>query len=126
MTERLSIDSERLYASLDELGRIGSYTDERTGLVGVNRLALTAADGEGRRHVVGQMRALGLEVRVDRIGNVLATFAGREPELPPVMIGSHIDSVQTAGRFDGCIHAGRCLLVGHARRGHRQVGVLKR
>ena len=103
MTERLSIDSERLYASLDELGRIGSYTDERTGLVGVNRLALTAADGEGRRHVVGQMRALGLEVRVDRIGNVLATFAGREPELPPVMIGSHIDSVQTAGRFDGCL-----------------------
>jgi N-carbamoyl-L-amino-acid hydrolase len=99
----LTIDRDRLYAELDALGRIGAYTDERTGLVGVNRLALTPADGEGRRHVVQRMRDLGLEVTVDRIGNVYGRRRGAEDRLAPVMMGSHIDSVPTAGRFDGCL-----------------------
>jgi N-carbamoyl-L-amino-acid hydrolase len=98
-----AIDAERLYRSLHTLGRIGSYVDETTGLTGVNRLALTAADGEGRRQVVTWMRELGLEVTVDQIGNVYARRDGRENALPPVMIGSHIDSVPTAGIFDGCL-----------------------
>lgn len=100
---RLSIDADRLYASLEALGKIGAYTDETSGLVGVRRLALTAEDGAGRRHVVGAMRALGLEVTIDRIGNVFARRRGRETGAKPVMIGSHIDSVATAGRFDGCL-----------------------
>jgi len=103
MTGRLSIRGERLYQELEFLSRFGRYTDRRTGLEGVNRLALTAADGEGRRHVVGRMRALGLEVTVDRIGNVYARRPGRRADLAPVMVGSHIDSVETAGRFDGCL-----------------------
>src|SRR5262245_20859414 len=103
MHAAISIDRSRLWNELEMLGRIGSYVDERTGLVGVNRLALTAADGEGRRHVVGRMRALGLEVTIDRIGNVYGRRRGREDGLDPVMMGSHIDSVPTAGRFDGCL-----------------------
>jgi N-carbamoyl-L-amino-acid hydrolase len=103
MSTTLSINRTRLYAELQALGRIGSYVDERTGLTGVNRLALTPADGEGRRHVVERMRALDLAVTVDRIGNVYARRRGREDELPPVMMGSHIDSVPTAGMFDGCL-----------------------
>jgi N-carbamoyl-L-amino-acid hydrolase len=99
----LSIDRDRLYAELDALGRIGAYVDERTGLTGVNRLALTPADGEGRRHVVQRMRDLGLAVSIDRIGNVYGRRAGAEDRLAPVMMGSHIDSVPTAGRFDGCL-----------------------
>jgi N-carbamoyl-L-amino-acid hydrolase len=99
----ISIDRDRLHAELDALGGIGAYTDPRTGLVGVNRLALTAADGEGRRHVVQRMRDLGLAVTVDRIGNAYARRPGTEDHLPPVMMGSHIDSVPTAGRFDGCL-----------------------
>jgi N-carbamoyl-L-amino-acid hydrolase len=99
----MNIQRDRLYDELDALGRIGAYRDERSGLVGVNRLALTPADGEGRRHVVGRMRALGLTVTIDRIGNVYARRRGSEDHLAPVMIGSHIDSVPTAGRFDGCL-----------------------
>jgi N-carbamoyl-L-amino-acid hydrolase len=99
----LSIHRDRLYAELDALGRIGAYRDDRSGLVGVNRLALTAADGEGRRHVVARMRELGLEVTIDRIGNAFARRKGREDSLAPVVVGSHIDSVPTAGRFDGCL-----------------------
>lgn len=99
----MNINRQRLFDELETLGRIGAYRDERTGLVGVNRLALTAADGEGRRHVVARMREMGLGVTIDRVGNVYARRAGRDDALAPVMMGSHIDSVPTAGRFDGCL-----------------------
>jgi beta-ureidopropionase / N-carbamoyl-L-amino-acid hydrolase len=98
----LSINRERLWASLEELGKIGRYFDETSQLWGVNRLALTEADGEGRQWVVRQMKALGLEVTIDRIGNVYGRRRGVE-NLKPVLLGSHIDSVPTAGRFDGCL-----------------------
>lgn len=103
MGDRLSIDARRLYASLQSLGAIGAYDDPRSGLRGVCRLALTAADGEGRRHVVAAMRDAGLEVSVDRIGNVFGRRPGRDGSLAPVLMGSHIDSVATAGIFDGCL-----------------------
>lgn len=99
----LSVDGARLYRSLQALGRVGAYQDERTGLTGVNRLALTDADGEGRRTVVGWMQELGLAVTIDRIGNVFARRRGRDEKAAPVMVGSHIDSVPTAGIFDGCL-----------------------
>jgi N-carbamoyl-L-amino-acid hydrolase len=102
-TSGLRIDSDRLYRTLQELGRIGSYHDQRLNLDGVNRLALTAADAEGRRRVVAWMEELGLTVQVDRIGNVHGWRAGRDPALAPVMMGSHIDSVSTGGIFDGCL-----------------------
>jgi N-carbamoyl-L-amino-acid hydrolase len=98
-----NINAERLWASLEALGRIGAYQDETAGLTGVRRLALTKEDGEGRRHVVAEMKAAGLDVTVDRIGNVYGRRKGREDALSPVMAGSHIDSVATAGRFDGCL-----------------------
>lgn len=103
MGTRLSIDGQRLHTALAALGSIGGYLDETTGLKGVNRLALSPADAEGRRHVVGRMKALGLAVTIDRIGNVFGRRAGRDDTLAPVMIGSHIDSVPTAGMFDGCL-----------------------
>lgn len=99
----LRVDSERLYASVQALGRIGAYRDAETGLKGVNRLALSAADGEARRQLVARMVELGLEVEVDPIGNVYGLRPGSDPALAPLLIGSHIDSVPTAGKFDGCL-----------------------
>jgi N-carbamoyl-L-amino-acid hydrolase len=99
----LSIDGARLYRSLQALGAIGAYDDPISGLRGVCRLALTAAEGEGRRHVVEEMKAAGLTVTVDRIGNVFGRRAGKDEGRAPVMMGSHIDSVATAGMFDGCL-----------------------
>lgn len=98
-----SIDSSRLQQSIDDLGRVGSYLDERTGLRGVQRLALTDAEALGRRRVMEWMIEVGLRVQVDRIGNVYAWRDGLRPELSPVLIGSHIDSVRTGGRYDGCL-----------------------
>lgn len=103
MTDRLSIDGKRLTAALEELGRIGAYTDDATGLVGVRRLALSDEDRAGRERVLEWMRELDLDVSIDAIGNVYARRAGREDDAAPVMFGSHVDSVPTGGRFDGAL-----------------------
>ncbi len=91
----LRIDGDRLMRRLFALAEVGAIDGG-----GVCRLALTDADRAGRDLVVGWMRALGLAVTIDRVGNVLGTRAGTA-ELPPVVIGSHIDTVRTGGKYDG-------------------------
>jgi beta-ureidopropionase / N-carbamoyl-L-amino-acid hydrolase len=91
----LRLDDRRLLGALDELAAIGAIEGG-----GCARLALTDEDRAGRDLVVGWMKELGLEVRVDAIGNVIGVRAGLE-NLPPVMTGSHIDTVRTGGRYDG-------------------------
>ena len=92
----LRVDGHRLLERLRALGEIGS-----TGDGGCARLALTDADRDGRDLVVTWMQDLGLEVGIDEIGNVVATRAGAEPDLAPVMCGSHVDTVRTGGIYDG-------------------------
>lgn len=91
----IRIDIDRLMNRIEALGRIGALPGG-----GVCRLALTPEDGEGRDLVTGWMRELGLAVSIDRIGNVWGVRAG-EQDGPPVMIGSHIDTVATGGLYDG-------------------------
>ena len=91
----LRIDEDRLFGALGELAEIGAIEGG-----GCARLALSDEDKAGRDRVVGWMRALGLDVRVDAIGNVIGVRAGAE-NLAPVMTGSHIDTVRTGGRYDG-------------------------
>ena len=91
----LRLDQQRLLGALDELAAIGAIDGG-----GCARLALTDEDRAGRDLVVGWMKALGLDVHVDAIGNVIGVRAGRE-KLAPVMTGSHIDTVRTGGRYDG-------------------------
>jgi N-carbamoyl-L-amino-acid hydrolase len=91
----LRVDGGKLMEQLEALGAVGRREDGSCC-----RLALTDEDRQGRDLVVSWMRELGLEVRVDRIGNILALRPGRE-DLPPVMTGSHIDTVATGGKYDG-------------------------
>jgi N-carbamoyl-L-amino-acid hydrolase len=91
----LRIDRARLLGRLEALSQIGD-----TGDGGNCRLALTDEDRDGRDLVVGWMRDLGLSVTVDVVGNVVAVYGG-ETGGPPVMTGSHIDTVRTGGRYDG-------------------------
>lgn len=95
-----TISIDRLSRRIDELGRIGAIYGPN-GEWGSARLALTDEDREGRDLVVTWMRDLGLDVRIDAIGNVFGTRAGSDPDAAEVMIGSHIDTVRTGGRFDG-------------------------
>ena len=91
----LEVNGRRLLKRLWDLAEIGPIPGG-----GNNRLALTDADKEGRDLVVTWMRDLGLEVSIDTIGNVVAI----QPDTghgPPVMMGSHIDTVATGGKYDG-------------------------
>ncbi len=90
-----TIDGASLLKVLDELAQIGAIEGG-----GCARLALSDEDKAGRDLVVGWMKALGLRVDIDAIGNVVGLRPGRE-DLPPVMTGSHIDTVRTGGRYDG-------------------------
>jgi len=91
----LQVDVDRL------LGRIGALAEIAPIEGGGNsRLALTDADREARDLVVLWMRDLDLDVSIDAIGNVVGVRVGRDSG-PPVMTGSHIDTVRTGGRYDG-------------------------
>ena len=94
-TAPVSIDGARLARRISELAEVGD-----TGDGGVCRLALTDADGAGRDLVTTWMRDLGLRVDIDAVGNVVGTWPAESVE-PPVMTGSHIDTVRTGGRYDG-------------------------
>lgn len=91
----LRIDIDRLARRIEALGTVGALPGG-----GVCRLALSDADRDGRDLVVSWMKALGLAVSVDRIGNVVGIRPGQEA-CAPVMTGSHIDTVATGGLYDG-------------------------
>ena len=92
----LRVDGDRLWNSLMEMARIGA-----TPKGGVCRLALTDLDRQGRDLFAKWAKALGCTVTVDRAGNMFARREGRDPALPAVMTGSHLDTQPTGGRFDG-------------------------
>lgn len=89
------IDGRRLVHQLEALGKVGARADGSCC-----RLALTDEDRMGRDLVVSWMHDLGLEVRIDRVGNIFGLRRGTD-NLPPVMTGSHIDTVATGGKYDG-------------------------
>ena len=91
----LVVNGERLLQRLFALADIGAIENG-----GCCRLALTDADRQGRDLVLSWMRDLGLELTIDRIGNVLGIRRGLE-DTEPVMTGSHIDTVATGGKYDG-------------------------
>ena len=95
-TEQMRINGTRLWDSLMTLAKIGA-TDKG----GVRRLALTDLDRQGRDLVVGWCREAGLDISIDRIGNIFGRRAGTDPSRAPVMSGSHIDTQPSGGKFDG-------------------------
>lgn len=91
------LNADRLWASLRAAAEIGAWRSP-----GVQRLALSDADWEMRDVYCGWCRDSGLEVRVDRVGNIFARRPGTEP-LAPVMVGSHLDTQVAGGRYDGAL-----------------------
>jgi N-carbamoyl-L-amino-acid hydrolase len=92
----LRINADRLWDSLMELARIGA-----TPKGGVKRLTLTEEDRGARDLFARWARETGLAVEVDAIGNIFARRAGADAALPPVAMGSHLDSQPSGGKFDG-------------------------
>jgi N-carbamoyl-L-amino-acid hydrolase len=94
----LRINGERLWASLMEMARIGA-----TERGGCRRLTLTDLDRQARDLFKRWCEAAGMTVTVDAMGNMFARREGRNPDLAPVMAGSHLDTQPTGGRFDGVL-----------------------
>jgi N-carbamoyl-L-amino-acid hydrolase len=91
-----NIDGPKLIQRLKALGDTGRDENGR-----LSRLAASDSDKLGRDLVVTWMKEAGLSVSIDQVGNIFGTWPA-DNNLPPVMIGSHIDSVINAGIFDGC------------------------
>ncbi len=91
-----AINAQRLWNSLMELARIGA-----TEKGGVRRLALSELDGKGRDLFTRWCKEAGCTVKVDGIGNIFARRPGKNPSLPPIISGSHLDTQPSGGKFDG-------------------------
>ena len=91
----LKANGARLNGWLAQFDRIG-----RTA-TGINRVAYSDADLAGRAFTLDLFRAAGLTPRIDAAGNIVARLAGTDRSAPPIVIGSHIDSVTDGGNFDG-------------------------
>lgn len=94
----LRIDANRLWADLMNMGAIGA-----TPGGGSYRPALSDADREGRNLFRHWAQELGLSISTDGIGNIFARREGKNASLPPVMIGSHLDTQMPGGKFDGVL-----------------------
>jgi allantoate deiminase len=90
------IDGERLWRRISDLGEIGKQEGG-----GVTRLSFTDEERAAKDRVASYMEEAGLSVYEDAAGNLFGRRAGIDPDLPAVLIGSHVDSVYSGGNFDG-------------------------
>ena len=92
------VESERLANRMETVSRIGA-TPEGGG----SRTAGSDADLAARDRFAGWLREAGLEVRIDLAGNLIGRLPGADSSLPPLLTGSHLDSVPEGGNFDGIV-----------------------
>lgn len=96
--DNLRINGDRLWDTIHEIAKIGPGVRG-----GNNRQTLTDADAEGRRLFQRWCEDAGMTVKVDAMGTMFARREGTDPSLPPVVIGSHLDTQPTGGRYDGVL-----------------------
>ncbi|MAN56415.1 MAG: Zn-dependent hydrolase [Paracoccus sp.] len=98
VADNMKIDGDRLWDSLMEMAKIGP------GVAGGNnRQTLTDADAEGRALFRMWCEEAGMNMALDRMGNMFMRHEGEEPDLDPVYIGSHLDTQPTGGKYDGVL-----------------------
>ncbi|MDZ7363798.1 MAG: Zn-dependent hydrolase [candidate division KSB1 bacterium] len=94
--QKLRVNAQRLEQRIMALAEFG-----KNPFGGVSRVAFSEADLQGRNYIMSLMREAGLTVRIDAAGNIIGRREGREPGLPSIIFGSHIDSVPNGGNYDG-------------------------
>lgn len=92
----MKINAERLWQRLMSMAQIGAIAGD-----GVNRQALSAEEAASWRLMIDWAQASGLEVRRDAAGNLFVILPGTDRRAAPLLLGSHLDSQPTGGRFDG-------------------------
>ncbi len=96
--QNLQINPQRLWDTLMQTAQIGG-----TPKGGICRLTLTDLDRQVRDWFKAQCEALGCTVTVDEVGNMFARRPGKDDKLPPIAMGSHLDTQPTGGKFDGTL-----------------------
>jgi N-carbamoyl-L-amino-acid hydrolase len=104
----LRVNGDRLNQRFVELARFGKNAEG-----GMDRVAFSDADIESRPSLKRSMEAAGLEVRVDEAGNIFGRRQGSRPDLPPIVFGSHTDSVPNGGMYDGPVGSLCAIEVAH-------------
>ena len=94
----IAVNAERLWAAIMETAKIGA-----TPKGGIKRLTLTDLDRQVRDWFRAACEAAGCTVTIDDMGNMFARRPGRDDALPPIAMGSHLDTQPTGGKFDGVI-----------------------
>lgn len=92
----VSVNDARIQQHITELSKFGANPQG-----GVSRVAFSDFDIAARKYVGRLMQEAGLQLRTDAAGNIIGRRAGTDPKLPPILIGSHIDSVPGGGNYDG-------------------------
>ncbi|HFP9395030.1 TPA: Zn-dependent hydrolase [Raoultella ornithinolytica] len=92
----IAINAERLWSTLNEMARIGA-----TPAGGVTRLTLSDEDRQARDLLRQWAQEAGFPCAVDSMGNMFIRRAGKNPQLAPILTGSHVDSQPLGGRYDG-------------------------
>lgn len=92
----ISVNGNRLWDCLMKMAEIGGTPNG-----GVCRVALTDEDKQGRDLFVSRCKDAGCSIEIDQMGNIFAKRPGKNNALPAVMVGSHLDSQPTGGKFDG-------------------------
>lgn len=87
---------DRLWSRLMDMAEVGATPEG-----GSNRQALTDDDKAGRDLFIEWAEQAGCSIELDAVGNLFARRPGSEPGAPPVVLGSHLDTQPTGGRFDG-------------------------
>ncbi len=104
----LRVDHKRLNDNFIKLSKISSVE-----FGSLSRVAYTDADIDGRKYVMQLMRAAGMDVYIDEGGNIIGRLKGQDNDLPPIAIGSHIDSVPEGGSYDGNVGSLAAIEVAH-------------
>ncbi|WP_232699965.1 Zn-dependent hydrolase [Brevibacillus daliensis] len=91
------INTQRLSEHIEELSLIGRATDG-----GINRFSYTDDEKRANELIEQYMKSAGLTVHYDTVGNLIGSQGGTE-NLPTILLGSHIDTVPSGGRFDGSL-----------------------
>ncbi len=92
-----SVNQARLWDTLHHTAQWGAHEG------GVRRLALTNEDRSVRDWFSQAAKQAGCELKVDQMGNQFAVRAGKNNHIPPIGIGSHLDTQPAGGRFDGIL-----------------------
>lgn len=94
----MRIDINKVMERIEEIYSCGRQEDGS-----FSRVAYSPQDIRGREKFIGYFKALGIEPVIDKAGNIIARLEGKNPELPAIVIGSHLDTVPDGGKYDGVL-----------------------